>query len=167
MTTNTWRSTALPHLRSLLAQLWRITPATPEGLAASGISLGEIACLSPDEALHRLHGAAKGLTPDEVKARLRSVGPNQVAQAVHHTIIGELARRSINPLNLLLLTLAAASYLIRRSAGRHRDCGHGGAEHLAGFHPGTSFEQGCRRAATDGTDHRDRAPAGSWRSERA
>ena len=69
----------------------------------------------------------------QVKARLRSVGPNQVAQAVHHTIIGELVSRSINPLNLLLLTLAVGVLPIRRSAGRHRDCGHGGLSISLGF----------------------------------
>ena len=97
---------------SILARLWRRSPVAPEGLAASGDTLGEIARLAPDEALHRLLGTAEGLTPGQVKARLRSVGPNQVAQPARHTIIGELVSRSINPLNLLLLTLATASYLL-------------------------------------------------------
>ena len=96
---------------SILARVWRGSPAATEGLAASGVSLGEIAGLAPDEALHRVQGTAEGLTPDEVDARLRAVGPNQITKAVRHTIIGELVSRSINPLNLLLLTLAAASYL--------------------------------------------------------
>ena len=74
-------------------------------------SLGEIALPFARGSAAPTSGAAKGLTPDEVKARLRSVGPNQVAQEVRHTIIGELVSRSMNPLNLLLLTLAAASYL--------------------------------------------------------
>jgi P-type Mg2+ transporter len=96
---------------SVLGRAWRRSPAAPEGLAASGNALGEIARLAPDEALHHLLGTAEGLTPGQVKARLRSVGPNQVAHQARHTIIGELVSRSINPLNLLLLTLAAASYL--------------------------------------------------------
>ena len=94
---------------SILARVWQRSPVAPEGLAASGVSLGEIAGLAPDEALHRVQGTAEGLTPDEVDARLRAVGPNQITKAVRHTIIGELVSRSINPLNLLLLTLAAAS----------------------------------------------------------
>jgi Mg2+-importing ATPase len=96
---------------SILARAWRRSPVAAEGLATSGDTLGEIARLAPDEALQRLHGAAEGLTPGQVKARLRAVGPNQVAQPARHTIIGELVSRSINPLNLLLLTLATASFL--------------------------------------------------------
>ena len=67
---------------------------------------------SPDEALQRLGSSANGLTTEEAEARLRSVGPNEVAHEVRHTILGEIISRSINPLNLLLLTLAAASYFI-------------------------------------------------------
>ena len=95
---------------SMLARVWQRAPAAPEGLAASGDTLGEIARLAPDAALHRVHASAEGLTPGQVKGRLRAVGPNQVAHQARHTIIGELVSRSINPLNLLLLTLAAASY---------------------------------------------------------
>jgi Mg2+-importing ATPase len=97
---------------SILARAWRRPPVAPNGSAASGDTLGEIARLAPDEALHRLRAAAEGLTPGQVKARLRSVGPNQVAHQARHTIVGELVGRSINPLNLLLLTLATASYFL-------------------------------------------------------
>ncbi len=44
--------------------------------------------------------------------RLHAVGPNEIAHEAHHSILGELLSRSINPLNVLLLTLAAASYFI-------------------------------------------------------
>lgn len=84
----------------------------PEGSAASGKALGEIACLSPDDALQRLSSTAAGLTPDQVEQRLRSAGLNQVAHQARHTILGELIGRSINPLNLLLLSLATASYFL-------------------------------------------------------
>ncbi|WP_296525655.1 magnesium-translocating P-type ATPase [Rhodoplanes sp.] len=82
------------------------------GSATSGHALGDIACLSPDDALHRLSSAADGLTARQVDERLASVGRNQIAQQAHHTIVGELVRRSINPLNLLLLSLATASWLL-------------------------------------------------------
>ena len=101
-----------PAFMPLLTWLWRRAPAAHEGLAASGVSLGEIAGLAPDKALHRLHSTAEGLTPGQAKARLRAVGPNQVAQATRHTIVGEIFSRSINPLNLLLLSLATASYFL-------------------------------------------------------
>jgi Mg2+-importing ATPase len=97
---------------SILARAWRRSPVAPEGLSASGDTLGEIARLAPEQALQRVHGSAEGLTPGQVKARLRALGPNQVAQPVRHTIVGELVGRSMNPLNLLLLTLATASYLL-------------------------------------------------------
>ncbi|MGO8924308.1 MAG: magnesium-translocating P-type ATPase [Xanthobacteraceae bacterium] len=74
--------------------------------------MGEIACLSPDDALQRLSSTAAGLTPDQVEERLRSAGLNQVAHQARHTIFGELVGRSINPLNLLLLSLATASYFL-------------------------------------------------------
>lgn len=82
------------------------------GSAASGVTLGEVARCSPDEALHRLGGSANGLTTVEAEARQRSVGTNEVAHEVRHTILGEIISRSINPLNLLLLTLASASYFL-------------------------------------------------------
>jgi Mg2+-importing ATPase len=78
----------------------------------SSETLGEFARSSPVEALQRLHSAVSGLAIDEAEERLRAVGPNQVAREVRHTILGELANRSINPLNLLLLSLATASYFL-------------------------------------------------------
>ena len=92
-----------PHLRS---------PAAMEGSAASGEILGEIAQLSPDEALKRLGSSLAGLTPSEVEERRHLVGPNQVARRERQTILGELAGRSLNPLNMLLLALATTSYFI-------------------------------------------------------
>ena len=99
-------------LTSIFARGQRQPPNVPEGSAASGKALGEFARLSPDETLRRLASTAGGLTPDQVEERLRSVGPNQVAHQTRHTILGELAGRSINPLNLLLLSLATASYFL-------------------------------------------------------
>jgi Mg2+-importing ATPase len=94
-----------------VARAWHRSPVMFKGLAASGDTLGEIARLAPEEALHRLLGTGEGLTSDEVEARLRSVGLNQITHQTRHTIVGELVSRSINLLNLLLLTLAAAFYL--------------------------------------------------------
>jgi Mg2+-importing ATPase len=85
--------------------------AAPQRLTNS-TSLGEIAELKPDAALHRLHSATEGLTTGQAKARLRLVGLNRVAQPTRHAIVGEIFSRAINPLNLLLLTLATASYFL-------------------------------------------------------
>ena len=74
--------------------------------------MGEVALLSPDEALQRLSSTAGGLTPEQIEELLRSVGRNQVTLQARHTIVGELVGRSINPLNLVLLSLATASYIL-------------------------------------------------------
>jgi P-type Mg2+ transporter len=97
---------------SVFARFRRRSLVPTEGSAARGKALGEVARLSPDEALHRLFSSADGLTRLEVEERLRSVGPNLVAHQAPHTIVGEVVTRSINPLNALLLTLAAASYFL-------------------------------------------------------
>jgi Mg2+-importing ATPase len=87
-------------------------PDAPEGSTASGKALGEVALLSPDEALQRLSSTAGGITPDLVEQRLHTVGRNEIARHARHTILGELFGRSINQLNLLLLSLATASYFL-------------------------------------------------------
>ena len=103
---------ALTALVTSAAQVWRKSLDPTAGSAASGTTLGEVARCSPQEALQRLGSSTNGLTTGETEARLRSMGPNEVAHETHHTILGEIISRSLNPLNLLLLTLAAASYLI-------------------------------------------------------
>lgn len=88
------------------------SPASAHASVASSETLGVFALLSPDEVLQRLDSTASGLSADEVAERLRTTGANQVAHEVRHSIAGELANRSINPLNLLLLSLASASYFL-------------------------------------------------------
>ena len=95
-----------------LARGGREAANAPGGSVASGKALGEIASLSPDDALQRLSSIAAGLIPDQVEERLRSTGLNRVAHQARHTILDELIGRSINPLNLLLLSLATASYFL-------------------------------------------------------
>ncbi|WP_445344357.1 magnesium-translocating P-type ATPase [Caballeronia choica] len=80
--------------------------------AASSEILVEYARLEPADVLQRLYSAPEGLAFGEAEQRLRAVGRNEVARAERHTIVGELLNRSINPLNLLLLSLAAASYFL-------------------------------------------------------
>ena len=97
---------------SVLARFRRRPVVAAEGSAASGQVLGEVACLSPEATLSRLHCRAEGLSAVEAGERLAAVGPNQVAHQAHHSIMGELVGRSINPLNLLLLTLATVSFFL-------------------------------------------------------
>ena len=86
--------------------------SAPKGSTTSGKALAEVARLSPDEALQRLSSTAAGLAPGQVEEQLRSVGLNRVARQARQTVLGELAARSINPLNILLLSLATASYFL-------------------------------------------------------
>ena len=86
--------------------------SAPEGSTPSGKAFAEVARLSPDEALRRLSTTAAGLAVRQVEEQLRSVGLNRVARQARHTVLGELAARSINPLNILLLSLATASYFL-------------------------------------------------------
>ena len=106
------RHALTPYITSMTARLWHRSLGSSAGSAASSVTLAEVARDSPEEALRRLGSSANGLTTEEAEARLRSVGPNEVAHEVRHTILGEIISRSINPLNLLLLTLAAASYFL-------------------------------------------------------
>jgi Mg2+-importing ATPase len=68
--------------------------------------------LSPEEALQRLGSSESGLTAIQSEVRLHSAGPNEIAHEARHTVLSEVFSRSVNPLNVLLLTLAAASYFI-------------------------------------------------------
>jgi P-type Mg2+ transporter len=99
-------------ITSIIDRLQRRPSDATGGVAASAVTLGDLARLSPEDALLRLRSSADGLTTEEANIRLRSAGPNEVAHEARHTILGEIVSRSINPLNLLLLTLAAASYFI-------------------------------------------------------
>jgi len=82
-----------------------------EARAGTG-ALAELARLPPEEALDRLHSLKAGLEDEEANRRFRLSGPNRVLHEVHRTLIGELTARTINPLNLLLLALAIASYAL-------------------------------------------------------
>ena len=97
---------------SVFARFQRGASVVPGGSIASGQTLSEVARLTPDEALKRLLSTAEGLSTVQVAEQLRLVGPNQIAHQARHTILGEIVGRSINPLNLLLLTLATASYFL-------------------------------------------------------
>ncbi len=64
-----------------------------------------------EDLLRRLGSSMEGLTDTEAAARLVRTGPNQVAREKQQTIAQELAGRAKNPLNALLLSLAAVSWI--------------------------------------------------------
>ena len=73
--------------------------------------LAEIAALSPDEALTRLGSSREGLTDATVGARRAEWGRNVIAheRPPHWYVL--LARALANPFNLVLMTLAALSWM--------------------------------------------------------
>ena len=64
-----------------------------------------------DAIFAELGTCADGLTPAEVGARLRRVGPNDIAQSKHQSFGVEIYLRLQTPLNALLLSLAVVSWL--------------------------------------------------------
>jgi P-type Mg2+ transporter len=59
-----------------------------------------------------LRSTPDGLDPVEAKVRLASVGPNLIAKEGRSNVVKELWGRAKNPLNALLLSLAAVSYFL-------------------------------------------------------
>ena len=76
------------------------------------------AAAEPESLLSRMGTTPQGLTAEEVAVRLRAVGPNLVAHDRRQSLFAELVGRARNPLNFLLLSLAAVSYFLgdRRAA---------------------------------------------------
>lgn len=66
-----------------------------------------------EEALHKLHTSKGGLSAAEAEQRLQEYGPNVVAREERHPRIHMLGKALLNPLVILLLVLAASSFLTR------------------------------------------------------
>ena len=89
--------------------------ARPDARKAGIAISNEIVALSQAEreTVFRQLGSSKdGLDVSEAAARLKSLGPNLIAQEERPSIFRELAGRAKNPLNGLLLSLAFISYLL-------------------------------------------------------
>ncbi|KHK58269.1 magnesium ABC transporter ATPase [Ralstonia sp. A12] len=89
-------------------------PSWSAGLKAkqphsTGSSPAAWAAMPPPDVLDGLGTRLQGLTQQEAAQRLREYGPNRVANGHHASILEELAGRSINPLNVLLILLAGIS----------------------------------------------------------
>jgi hypothetical protein len=99
-------------LTSIIAPGGRRPPDAPEGSVASGKAFVKLLASLARRGITTAFQHRGGLTPDQIEERLRSVGRNQITHQARHTIVGELVGRSINPLNLLLLSLSTASYFL-------------------------------------------------------
>src|SRR5206468_12696953 len=72
--------------------------------------LVDAANAEPEELLTQLGTTHEGLDPQTVAQRLNAFGPNLVARERQQNLVQELIGRAKNPLNFLLLFLAAVSY---------------------------------------------------------
>ncbi|MDR3423628.1 MAG: magnesium-translocating P-type ATPase [Alphaproteobacteria bacterium] len=72
---------------------------------------GEIAKLSPDDALAKLETNPDGLTEEEAEKRGEIHGKNQVAREDRKSIIEQIIRLVLNPLNIMLLVLAIINFV--------------------------------------------------------
>jgi Mg2+-importing ATPase len=78
----------------------------------------DAAAAEPESLLSRMATTPQGLTTEEAAVRLRIVGFNLVAHERRQSLFAELVGRARNPLNFLLLSLAAVSFSLgdRRAA---------------------------------------------------
>ena len=81
-------------------------PGRKESLPAE---LLQLAALTAPAALERLHSRPGGLDAMELAERRAAFGVNRVAHEERETLLAQFLRRLLNPLNILLLTLATVS----------------------------------------------------------
>jgi Mg2+-importing ATPase len=74
------------------------------------VTLGEIARLGPDEALRRIGSRPEGLSDSEAAERREIYGKNIIAREERRGVLAHLLRLLINPLNVMLLVLAATNF---------------------------------------------------------
>ena len=91
-------------------------PSLPATLAhprpAPDAELARLAGLAPADVFAELKTSLQGLGSNEAARRLVAGGPNEIAAQRRVGWLGELWGRAANPLNALLVTLAAASFAL-------------------------------------------------------
>src|SRR5690242_5560625 len=92
----------LPHEPHKLATAIQVSPL-----------LREAAGSEPEAVFQKLHTSKDGLSGEEAGRRLQEYGPNVVAREARHPRMHLLGKALINPLVILLLVLAASSFLTR------------------------------------------------------
>ena len=97
---------------SLWRQGFRRLPSPHHHRDAVTQRLIDAAAAEPDELLKRLGTTSEGLTIEGAAQRLTVLGPNLVAHECRQSSVEELIGRAKNPLNFLLLSLAAVSYFL-------------------------------------------------------
>lgn len=72
----------------------------------------DLATVTGEDACRRLGVSNRGLTPEQASDRLKTIGPNRIAEKNQTSVLIELWQRFLNPLNLLLLVLAGVSWAL-------------------------------------------------------
>jgi P-type Mg2+ transporter len=103
---------ALSGIRSLWRCFRRLPSSHRQRDAHVAQRLLDAAAAEPKELLKQLDTTNEGLTSEAAATRLSALGPNLVAHERRQTVLEELIGRAKNPLNFLLLTLAAVSYFL-------------------------------------------------------
>jgi Mg2+-importing ATPase len=85
--------------------------------AAPGVPLAEYAALTEAALLERLHTDERGLTNHEAALRYREAGPNSIAEGRPPPAWRQFLQYAASPLSLLLLVLAAVSYITGSTEG--------------------------------------------------
>jgi Mg2+-importing ATPase len=87
------------------------TPGKAVGAIGAAPLLAEAAASEADAFLEKLNTSRNGLTDAEAERRLEEHGPNVVAAEKRHPLFELLVKALVNPLVVLLLILAAFSFL--------------------------------------------------------
>jgi Mg2+-importing ATPase len=101
----------MPNLDVKILQRLFGTLQRPVGKIRVSPMLIEAAETEPANVLGRLESSSAGLSEEEALRRLRTHGPNAVAQEGTHGWVSLLFRAVVNPLVILLVVLATVSYL--------------------------------------------------------
>ena len=86
-------------------------PHPPSSAMQVSPLLLEAAGSEPEAVLQKLHISKAGLSAAEAEQRLQHYGPNVIAREASHSHIRLLGKALINPLVILLLVIAASSFL--------------------------------------------------------
>jgi len=153
----------------VLSSLWwqriRQLPSSHHRETAIGRRLIDAAAAEPDNLLKQLGSAPEGLTTEVASQRLAALGPNLVAHERQQNLVEELIGRARNPLNFLLLSLAAISYFLGDSRAASVIAVMVLLSVFARLRAGASFQQSRGAASRDGANNRDSAAAHrGWRA---
>ncbi len=100
-------------LSGFFSKLTTVQPASTALVGQVSRRMIEVAVMDTATLLQDMGSSPEGLLDREAEERLEQYGPNAVVHEKHKSIAVELFERFKNPLNLLLLVLAAISFFMK------------------------------------------------------